>query len=51
MLAVKAHTEMLAEQFPAGSYLSHRADRETTCLTGFCLMKPTLSDIYKDGAK
>ena len=42
MLSVKAHTEMLAEQFLAGSYLSHCADLKTTCLTGFCPMKPTL---------
>ena len=30
MMSVKAHTEMLAEQFLAGGYQSHRADHETT---------------------
>ena len=51
MLPVKAHTEMLAEQFLAGSYQSHRADHETTSSTSLRPMRPTLNDNCGDGVK
>ena len=44
MLPVKAHTEMLAEQFLAGSYQSHRDDHETTSSTSLRPMRPTIND-------
>ena len=51
MLTLKAHTEMLVEQFLAGSYQSHRADHETTSSTSLCPMRPTLNDTYRDHVK
>ena len=39
MLPVKANTEILAEQLPAGSYESNRADHETTSLTSLHPMR------------
>ena len=51
ILTVKAHTQMLAEQFLAGSYQSHCADHETTSSTSFCPMRPTLNDTYTDRVK
>ena len=51
VLPVKAHIEILAEQFLAGSYQSHRADQETTCLTSFRPMGPILNDTYRDRVK
>ena len=40
MLPVKAHTEMLAEQFLAGSNQSHRTDHKTISSTSFRPMRP-----------
>ena len=51
MLPFKAHTEMLAEQFLAGSYQSHRADHETTSSTSLRPIRPTLNDTYRDLVK
>ena len=51
MLPVKARTEMLAEQFLAGSYQSHRADHETTSSTSLRPMRTTLNDTYRDRVK
>ena len=51
MLPVKAHTEMLAEQFLAGSYQSHRADHETNSPTILRPVRPTLNDTYRDRVK
>ena len=51
MLPVKAHTELLAEQFLAGSYQSHRADHETTSSTSFRPMRLKLNDTYRNRAK
>ena len=51
MLPVKAHTEMLAEQFLAGSCQSHRADQKTTSSTSFRAMRPTLNLTYGDCVK
>ena len=47
MLPVKAHTEILAEQFLAGSHESNRADHETTS-NSFRPMRLTLNDTYSD---
>ena len=44
ILPVKAHTEILAELFLAGSYQSHRADHEATSSTSFRPMRLTLND-------
>ena len=51
MLPVKAHTEMLAEPFLAGSYQSHLADHKTTSSTSFRPVRPTLYDHYRDRMK
>ena len=45
MVPVKSHTEMLAEQFLAGSYQSHRADHETTSSNSFRPMRPKMNDV------
>ena len=50
-LTVKAHTEVLAEQFLAGSYHSHRADHKTTSSASFCPVRPTLNNTYRDRMK
>ena len=42
---------MLAEQFLAGSYKSHRVDPKTTSSTSVRPMRPTLSDKYTDRVK
>ena len=47
MLPVKAHTEMLAEQFLAGSYQSHRADHKITASISSRPMRPTLNFTYR----
>ena len=47
-MPVKAHTEMLAGRFLAGSYQIPRADCKTTSSTSFLPMRPTLNDIYTD---
>ena len=51
MMPVKSHTEILAEQFLAGSYQSHRADHKTASSTSFRPMRPTLNDTYRDRVK
>ena len=51
MLSVKAHIELLAENFLAGSYESHSADHLTTSSSSLCHMRPTLNDIYRDRVK
>ena len=51
ILPVKADTEMLAEQFLAVSYQSHRADHKLASSTSFRLNKPTLNDTYWDRVK
>ena len=51
MLSIKAHTEMLAEQFLAGSYQSYRVDNKTNSSTSFCPVRPTLCDTYCDRVK
>ena len=51
MLPVKAHNEMLAEQFLAGSYQSRPADNKTTSSTSLRPMRPTLNDTYRDRVK
>ena len=48
IMPVKAHPEMLAEQFLAGSYQSHRVDHKKNSSTSFCPMRPTLNDPYRD---
>ena len=50
-LPVHAYAEMLAEQFLAGSYQSHRAAHGTTSPTSFRPMRRTLNDIYRDRLK
>ena len=50
LLPVKAHTEILAEQFLAGGYQSHRADPKTTS-TSFLSMRLTLNDSYMERLK
>ena len=51
ILPARAHTEILAEQFLAGSYQSHSADHETTSSTSFRPMRTTLNDTYTDQVK
>ena len=51
MLPVRARTEMLAEQFLAGSYQSRCSDHETTSSTSLRPMRPTLNDTYRDRVK
>ena len=51
MLSVKAHTEMLAEQFLAGSFPSHPGDHKTTSSTSFRPARPALNDTYRDRVK
>ena len=51
MLPVIAHTEMLAQQFLATYYQSHRAYRQTTSITIFRPKKLTLNDTYSDCVK
>ena len=51
MLPVKADLEVLAEQFLAGSYHSHRADQKTTSSISFHPMRLTLNDTYRDCVK
>ena len=43
MLPVKAQIKMLAQQFLAGRYQSHRADHETTSSTSLRPVRPTLN--------
>ena len=42
---------MLAEQFLAGIYQSHRADHKTTSSSSFGPMRPTLNHTYRDCVK
>ena len=51
VLPVEAHTEMLAEQFLAGSYQSYRAYHKTNSSIGFLPMRPTLNATYRDRVK
>ena len=50
-ILVKDYTEMLAEQFLACSYQSHRVDHKTTSSSGFRPIKRTLNDTYRDCVK
>ena len=51
ILPVKAHTEMLADQFLAGSYQRHSADHETTSSTSLRPMRTTINELYRDCVK
>ena len=51
MMPVKAHREMIAEQFLACTYQSHRVDHKTTFSTSFRPMRPTLNDTHRDRLK
>ena len=51
MLAVKAHTEILAEKFLSGSYQSHVLITKQTSFTNFCPVRLRLNDTYRDRVK
>ena len=50
-LPVKAHIEIIAEQFLVSSYQSHRADHKTNSLTSFRLMRLTVNDTDRNRVK